>query len=142
LADGFRHARLGSVATNVLPAGSLQDTPPIASAPKRVTGQVEVAIVGGGIVGLSAALSKAQRDVSVALFEKGRQGRLGGEVLVDAATGRDPDVDVAPFRLSRFFAGPRLSAGAEILRPSMPPFSLARDRRPEPDAPCVGWPHA
>jgi glycine/D-amino acid oxidase-like deaminating enzyme len=37
---------------------------------------VEVAIIGGGIVGCSAALVLAQRGVSVALFEK---GRIAGE---------------------------------------------------------------
>lgn len=38
--------------------------------------KVDVAIVGGGVVGLSAALSLSRRGLSVALFEK---GRLGGE---------------------------------------------------------------
>lgn len=37
---------------------------------------VDVAIVGGGIVGVSAALTLAQRGVKVALLEK---GRIGGE---------------------------------------------------------------
>ena len=43
------------------------------TAPPR---QVDVAIVGGGIVGIATALALARRRISVALFEK---GRLGGE---------------------------------------------------------------
>lgn len=38
--------------------------------------EVDVVIVGGGIIGLATALSLARRGVSTALFEK---GRLGGE---------------------------------------------------------------
>jgi glycine/D-amino acid oxidase-like deaminating enzyme len=43
---------------------------------RAVPPRVDVAIVGGGIVGLATAHSLARRGVSVALFEK---GRLGGE---------------------------------------------------------------
>ncbi|PZX14943.1 glycine/D-amino acid oxidase-like deaminating enzyme [Palleronia aestuarii] len=42
----------------------------------RVPEQVDVAIIGGGIAGISAAIELAARGRSVALFEK---GRVGGE---------------------------------------------------------------
>jgi glycine/D-amino acid oxidase-like deaminating enzyme len=34
-----------------------------------------------------------------------------GEVLADLAMGRTPDIDVTPFRLSRFFDGSRTLPG-------------------------------
>jgi glycine/D-amino acid oxidase-like deaminating enzyme len=42
----------------------------------RLSGPVDVAIIGGGIVGCSAAYHLARAGVSVAVFEK---GRIGGE---------------------------------------------------------------
>ncbi len=72
---GCRLAGWGLRARDAAPRVSKLTPPSIAErpiAPKKV----DVAIVGGGIVGLATALALARRRVSVALFEK---GRLGGE---------------------------------------------------------------
>ncbi|MDO6962519.1 NAD(P)/FAD-dependent oxidoreductase [Rhizobium alvei] len=54
--------------------------------PVKIPASVDLAIVGGGFLGLSAALSAARRGLSVALFEAGRigegaSGLNGGQVI-------------------------------------------------------------
>ncbi|MBH0619606.1 FAD-dependent oxidoreductase, partial [Salmonella enterica] len=54
------------------------------SAPGPVGGKVDVAVVGGGFTGLSAALALARRGASVAVLESahvgaGASGRNGGQ---------------------------------------------------------------
>lgn len=60
----------------------LASAPPFAGGPEgRLEGRVDVAIVGGGFTGLSAAIALARRGASVAVLEA---GELGGE-----ASGRN-----------------------------------------------------
>lgn len=76
LGDAFRLAGLGGIAAPALPqdhaSRAASPSAPRPDIPKRV----DVAIVGGGVIGLFTALTLARRGVSVALFEK---GRIGGE---------------------------------------------------------------
>lgn len=54
---------------------------------KRVTHQVDVCVVGGGLAGMSAAIAAARHGASVALMQD--RPVVGGECLVG-----DPDVDL------------------------------------------------
>jgi glycine/D-amino acid oxidase-like deaminating enzyme len=68
-------------------------TPPFGGArPGVVEGEFDVAVIGGGFTGLSAALALARRGASVALLEAGRvagaaSGRNGGQC--NAGTAHD-----------------------------------------------------
>lgn len=78
--------------------------------PLRGETRAEVAVVGGGFTGLSAALHLAEKGLSVALLEAeqpgwGASGRNGGQVI--AGLKHDPDELVAAF-------GPEL--GARMVR--------------------------
>jgi len=62
------------------------------TAPLAGSHRVDVAIVGGGITGCSAALHLAERGLSVALLEAehigwGASGRSGGQILTGFGTG-------------------------------------------------------
>jgi glycine/D-amino acid oxidase-like deaminating enzyme len=63
----------------------LDTAPPFTSGEQEpVSGRVDVAVVGGGFTGLSAALALARRGASVVVFEAGRvigeaSGRNGGQ---------------------------------------------------------------
>ncbi|MGN8157783.1 NAD(P)/FAD-dependent oxidoreductase [Salinisphaera sp. SWV1] len=66
----------------------------LASPPTSLTGsrRVDVAVVGGGVTGCSAALHLAERGYSVALVEANRigwgaSGRSGGQILTGFGTG-------------------------------------------------------
>ena len=73
----------------------LDSAPPFAgaaAAPLDSLGRVDVAVVGGGFTGLSAALALAKRGASVALLEAGRiagqaSGRNGGHCSNGVAHG-------------------------------------------------------
>src|SRR5690242_18324260 len=56
-------------------AGMSPSVDPVRSDPK-IPGAADVVIIGGGIIGASAAYFLARKGVSVALVEK---GRIGGE---------------------------------------------------------------
>src|SRR5512147_1024337 len=63
---------------------SVASLPPLPPAP--LPGRVDVAVIGGGYTGLSAARALAQRGAAVAVLEQGRigcgaSGRNGGFVL-------------------------------------------------------------
>ncbi|GGC46111.1 NAD(P)/FAD-dependent oxidoreductase [Chelatococcus reniformis] len=60
--------------------------PPLGAEASRLAAAVDVAVVGGGITGCSAALAAARAGASVALFEArqigwGASGRNGGQVI-------------------------------------------------------------
>ncbi len=76
MGDGAALARLGGLESNALPQHVSHRRFLSASDPANEPGHVDVAIVGGGIIGLFAALRLSRRGFSVAVFEK---GRLGGE---------------------------------------------------------------
>ncbi len=66
---------------------------PAELAPLNETLQVDVAVVGGGLAGLSSAIELAQRGHQVAVFEadrvgSGASGRNGGQALVGFASGQ------------------------------------------------------
>lgn len=68
------------------------EMPVVTGEPPR--GQVDVAVIGGGITGLSAALTLAQRGAQVVLFEAhtlgwGASSRNGGMVLTGLRLGID-----------------------------------------------------
>jgi gamma-glutamylputrescine oxidase len=71
-------------------------------APRVLPPKIDVAIIGGGLTGVSAAYHLAQGGVRVALFEaeqigSGASGRTGGIVLEGTATGpRDGARDCVP----------------------------------------------
>jgi gamma-glutamylputrescine oxidase len=70
----------------------------ITGAIRREQGAIDVAIVGGGLTGMSAALHLARDGVHAAVFEaatvgEGASGRTGGIVLEGTATGTRPDAD-------------------------------------------------
>ena len=52
-------------------------TPFPGAAAGPVEGEVDVAVIGGGFTGLSAALALGQRGASVAVLEAGPGGRCG-----------------------------------------------------------------
>ncbi len=76
MGDGVALARLGGLEGNAPPQHVSHRRFLSASDLASDSGDVDVAIVGGGIIGLFAALTLSRRGFSVALFEK---GRLGGE---------------------------------------------------------------
>lgn len=66
---------------------------PAPAPPLHGTLQVDVAVIGGGIAGLSGALHLAERGYRVALLEEhrvgwGASGRNGGQALVGVACGQ------------------------------------------------------
>jgi len=65
----------------------------------------DVAVIGGGLVGLACALALARRDLDVALLER---SRTGAEASTAAAGLLQPFADVLP-------PGPMLSASLEAL---------------------------
>jgi hypothetical protein len=65
-----------------------------------VDGRVEVAVVGGGVAGLTAALRLAQQGYGVTLFEK--TNTLGGNLSTTLADGRP--YDVYPHMFSGWYA--------------------------------------
>ncbi|HET7314410.1 FAD-binding oxidoreductase [Salinisphaera sp.] len=72
---------------------SLAPTPPLGGARR-----VDVAVVGGGVTGCSAALNLAERGYSVALVEANRigwgaSGRSGGQILTGFGTGMSTFAD-------------------------------------------------
>jgi glycine/D-amino acid oxidase-like deaminating enzyme len=73
---GFRLDEPAARVVEIAPRLSINASPPKAEPRSSIPSKVDVAIVGGGIVGITTALELARRRVSVALFEK---GRLGGE---------------------------------------------------------------
>ena len=69
-----------------------ESAPPLRSEP--LAGPVDVAIVGGGVTGVSAALTLTQRGASVRLHEaraiaSGASGRNGGFALRGGAMAYD-----------------------------------------------------
>ena len=73
---GFRLNEPAARVVEIAPRLSIRALPPIVEECCPLPHKVDVAIVGGGIVGIATALELARRRISVALFEK---GRLGGE---------------------------------------------------------------
>jgi glycine/D-amino acid oxidase-like deaminating enzyme len=76
-------------------------------------------IVGGGIVGCSAAWQLARQGLQVVLFEKGRiageqSGRNWSRALPRMVTGGASAAALAPLRLSRFFDGSPIVPGPTI----------------------------
>ena len=63
--------------------------------PLQGTVQADVAVVGGGFAGLSAAIELAERGLRVVLLEAervgfGASGRNGGQAIVGYACGQEP----------------------------------------------------
>lgn len=78
----------GVVKEQVLWSIDADSIPPL-EAPHALPDDVDVAVIGGGLTGLSAALRLARAGASVALFERetigwGASGRNGGQVSVGA----------------------------------------------------------
>jgi glycine/D-amino acid oxidase-like deaminating enzyme len=73
---GFRLNEPAARVVEIAPRLSIHALPPLVGERPSVPRKVDVAIIGGGIVGITTALELARRRISVALFEK---GRLGGE---------------------------------------------------------------
>ena len=73
---GFRLNEPAARVVEIAPRPSMHALPPVVEERPSVPRKVDVAIIGGGIVGIATALELARRRISVALFEK---GRLGGE---------------------------------------------------------------
>lgn len=118
-------------ATAALPA----DTPPLAGETR-----VDVAVVGGGYTGLSAALHLAEAGAKVALLEArepgwGASGRNGGQVI--PGLKYDPDELVA--RLGPE-TGERLAAAAGGAADLV--FDLVRRHAIDCQAQRSGWIHA
>lgn len=99
--------------------------------------ETEVAIVGGGVTGLSAALHLAERGISVVVLEGktlgwGASGRNGGQL--NPGLKHDPDAVTAQF-------GPQMAARMLRLSGEAPSLAMALVRRHDIacDAVQPGW---
>lgn len=68
----------------LLAAGLALGCGPLRAAPNEIEERFDVVVVGGGIGGLSAALSAAERNAKVVLLEK--NDFLGGDTLISGGT--------------------------------------------------------
>lgn len=113
-------------------AGAAPDCPPL-----RGPDETEIAIVGGGYTGLSAALHLAEAGLAVTLLEAetpgwGASGRNGGQV--NPGLKEDPDAVEARFGAAIGARMVRLSGQAADLV-----FALIRRHRIDCAARQVGW---
>ena len=78
--------------------------------PRRLTAEPDIAVIGGGIAGLSAALHAAEAGAQVWLIE--REGTAGGRIQYDTARYELPDL---PGRKYGFDIATHLSAAVNRL---------------------------
>ncbi|MGE0717740.1 MAG: NAD(P)/FAD-dependent oxidoreductase [Alphaproteobacteria bacterium] len=136
MADSHAIVRRGGAALpNSLWAATAR--PPVAAPPLRGEEEADVAIVGGGFTGLSAALHLAERGKAVCLLEAaepgwGASGRNGGQVI--AGLKHNPSEIIAKFGRERGKAIVNSVGGTADLV-----FDLIRRHAIQCDAIRSGW---
>lgn len=69
-------------------------TPQEKGNPQEIVEEADVIIVGGGGAGLAAAISAAEKDVSVIIVEKA--GYVGGNTLISGGIYNTPNPELQP----------------------------------------------